>query len=158
DLEDGLAPAVSPVQTFASRQWPAVIPWSIAGIATAALLVLLMVPGFTNRSSTEIRQISRTTILLPDDEELERGAGSSPLSLSPDGTRLVYVAASEGATQLFMRRLDELVPAPIPGTRGASIPFFSPGGTWVAFFAGGLLQKASAAGGTPLPICPVEGP
>ena len=158
DLEDGLTPAdLSMETTFASRHRAAVIPWSIAGIAIAALLMLLIVPRMTDRSSPDIRQISRTTILLPDDEGLERGEGSYPLALSPDGARLVYVAASDGTAQLFMRRLDELVPAPIPGTKGASNPFFSPDGMWVAYFAAGLLQKASVAGGAPLQICPVEG-
>jgi serine/threonine-protein kinase len=127
-------------------------------MAIAGLLTLLIASRSTIPSAPDDRQISRTAIVLPDDQELERGVGGSyPLALSPDGTRLVYAAASDGTTQLYLRGLGELEPAPIPGTKGASNPFFSPDGTWVAFFAGGLLQKAHVGGGTPIQICPVGG-
>ena len=44
-------------------------------------------------------------------------------------------------------------PALIPSTEGASTPFFSPDGRWLAFYANGSLKKVSVAGGVPLTIC-----
>ena len=64
----------------------------------------------------------------------DRGADSI---LSPDGTRLVYVSHS----RLFTRRLDQAEATEateLPGTEGAQVPFFSPDGHWVGFFAGRL--------------------
>ncbi len=45
----------------------------------------------------------------------------------------------------------------MPGTEGAQIPFFSPDGQWVGFFADGKLQKVSVAGGAALTICDFPG-
>ena len=63
--------------------------------------------------------------------------------LSPDGTRLVYV--SKG--RLFTRKLDQTKATELAGTDGATAPFFSPDGQWVAFFAGGKLKKLPIDGG-----------
>jgi eukaryotic-like serine/threonine-protein kinase len=154
--ERGLAES-SVAAAFTGRPRSAAIPWLITGLAVAALLTLLIAPRFATRDTRETSQISRTAIVLPDAQQLQRSAGSYPLTLSRDGTRLVYVAESEGTTQLYMRDLAELAPTSMPGTKGASNPFFSPDGMWVAFFAGGMLQKAAVAGGTPVQICPVGG-
>lgn len=37
----------------------------------------------------------------------------------------------------------------LPGTEGASYPFWSPDNTYVAFFADGKLRKVAVSGGTP---------
>lgn len=42
---------------------------------------------------------------------------------------------------------------PIPGTKDASIPFFSPNGQWVGFFAQGKLWKVPITGSKPVAIC-----
>jgi serine/threonine-protein kinase len=49
--------------------------------------------------------------------------------ISPDGARLVFV--SKG--RLFTRRLNQPKATELVGTEGASTPFFSPDGKWVAF-------------------------
>jgi len=72
--------------------------------------------------------------------------------ISPDGTKLVHVASRGGQTQLFVRAMDEIEPAPIPGTANAVGPFFSPDSQWVAFFADGQLKKVALSGGAPLPL------
>jgi serine/threonine-protein kinase len=52
-----------------------------------------------------------------------------------------------------MRPLDQFGPAAIPGTEGGSVPFFSPDGRSVGFYANGTLQRVSVDGGRPLEIC-----
>jgi serine/threonine-protein kinase len=69
-------------------------------------------------------------------------AGTDP-TLSPDGTRLVYVSQN----RLFTRRLDQADATELPGTEGAFKPFFSPDGQWVGFFAQSSLRKISVDGG-----------
>ena len=80
-------------------------------------------------------------------------ANYPPLALSPDGSRLVYVAIHSGVQQLFVRPIDSQEAKPLPGTEGAESPFFSPDGQWIGFFAGGKLKKVSIAGGTALTLC-----
>jgi len=79
------------------------------------------------------------------------GRGSS-LAISPDGRQLVYVAESQGRTQLYRRPLDRADAAPIEGSVGAADPFFSPDGRWIGFFAGENVMKIPAAGGAAVTI------
>jgi len=55
-------------------------------------------------------------------------------ALSPDGTKLVYVAR-DGAEgwRLYLRPLDAFEAVAIPGTEMAHSPFFSPDGRWVGY-------------------------
>jgi serine/threonine-protein kinase len=93
------------------------------------------------------------TIDLPDAAPLVTldipGVNEGPIAVAPDGTQIVYVAADGGSTRLYVRTLADLIPRALPGTEGARLPFFSPDGQWVGFFAGGKLKKAPIAGGTP---------
>jgi serine/threonine-protein kinase len=63
------------------------------------------------------------------------------LALSPDGSRIAFVSASEGGRQLYVRAFDNPESNAIPGTEGAESPFFSPDGQWLGFAAGGNLMK-----------------
>ena len=70
--------------------------------------------------------------------------------ISPDGTRLVFIARGEGGGrwQLYARRLDELRARALQGTEDAVAPFFSPDGHFVGFFARGELKKVALDDGT----------
>ena len=75
-------------------------------------------------------------------------------AISPDGTRLAYVARGQDSVQrLFTRRLDQAEGVPLNGTQGAATPFFSPDGEWLAFSAAGELKKILVNGGTAMRIC-----
>ncbi|MCZ6784476.1 MAG: hypothetical protein O7G30_14330 [Proteobacteria bacterium] len=76
-----------------------------------------------------------------------------PIALAPDGRSVAYVAGTGSTTQLFLRSLDRFEAIPVPGTEGAVSPFFSPDGSWVAFFAAGALRKVPTAGGMPVVVC-----
>jgi Tol biopolymer transport system component len=69
------------------------------------------------------------------------------IAISPDGSKVVYVARRGEAPQLFLRPLDALKAEPIAGTELAASPFFSPDSQWVAFFAGSKLKKVPVGGG-----------
>ncbi len=74
----------------------------------------------------------------------------SHMALSRDGTMLVFVSPEEKSAlpMLFVQRVGSSNVTPLAGTEGASFPFWSPDGTYVAFFAGGKLQKMAISGGT----------
>jgi serine/threonine-protein kinase len=98
------------------------------------------------------RPTARLVVTLPPSDRLALGGFTPVVALSPDGTRLVYVANRGGSTQLYVRALDRFEASPIPGTEGAATPFFSPDGQSVGFFAEGKLKKVSLSGGAPLTL------
>ena len=83
----------------------------------------------------------------------------APFTLSPDGTLLAFVARTSGrAPQLYVRRLDQLTATPLSGTDGASSPFFSPDGQWLAFFADLKLKKVPVTGGAVVTLADAPNP
>lgn len=69
-------------------------------------------------------------------------------ALAPDGRRLVFVVTGGGGvTSLWVRALDSTVAQELPGTEGASFPFWSPDSRFIGFFAGNKLKKIDASGG-----------
>ncbi len=83
---------------------------------------------------------------------------TSHMALSLDGSMLVFVSPDQesGTPELFLQRVGSPDATPLPGTQGASYPFWSPDGTYVAFFAGGKLQKIAIAGGPPQVLANVQ--
>jgi len=70
---------------------------------------------------------------------------SDDVSVSPDGGKLVF-AAAQG---LWLRDLGALDWRRLPGTEGASTPFWSPDSRNVAFMAGDTLKTIDTTGGPP---------
>ncbi|MDA2927349.1 protein kinase [Acidobacteria bacterium AH-259-G07] len=132
------------------RSWRQMIPWSIAGLLGAALLISLVGPWRATRPAEQTPL--RLHVQLPPDQSLDTTRGAAAV-LSPDGKRLVYVAGSGQARQLYVRALDQLEATVVSGTEGAQAPFFSPDGQWVGFSAGGKLKKISVSGGAQLTVC-----
>jgi Tol biopolymer transport system component len=79
-------------------------------------------------------------------------------AVSPDGRYLTFSAVGqEGKRMLWLRPLDALHATMIPGTEGATAPFWAPDSQYIAFFAGRALKRVKISGGTsPETICPAE--
>ncbi|MCU1237526.1 MAG: domain protein beta Propeller [Candidatus Solibacter sp.] len=78
-------------------------------------------------------------------------------SVSPDGRYLAFSAVGpEGKRMLWLRPLDALHATVIPGSEGASAPFWSPDSQMIGFFGGKNLQKVRISGGAPEVICAAE--
>lgn len=76
-------------------------------------------------------------------EELALGGGPDypfGLSLAPDGRRLVFPAAKQGLTQLWVRDLTTGESQPLPGTEEGVLPFWAPDGRAIGFFANRRLR------------------
>lgn len=73
--------------------------------------------------------------------------------LSPDGQYLTFVAQKEGHTQLWVQPLSSTEAQVLPGTDGATYPFWSPDSAQIAYFSAGKLKKIAATGGIPQILC-----
>jgi Tol biopolymer transport system component len=141
-------PARAPVGAR-RRGWLPGLGWGLAaGLAVVLGLVALVGP----RGSSPSPQVW-AAIPAPD-EVVELGVPA----LSPDGRTLVFEARStDGQWRLWMRALGGGEARPLPGTEGAflAMPFFSPDGRSVGFFAGGALRVTELASGRTVTL--VEG-
>ena len=82
------------------------------------------------------------------------GDRTAPLAISPDGKRLVFGATDlDGKQLLWVRPLDSATAIPLPGTAGATYPFWSGDSRFIGFFAEGKLKKVDATGGPAQVIC-----
>jgi Tol biopolymer transport system component/tRNA A-37 threonylcarbamoyl transferase component Bud32 len=98
-----------------------------------------------------------STILPPQGEQF--GAGSRGFSVSPDGRSIaVVVRGADGARALFVRSLATLAATPLTGTRDATLPFWSPDGASVGFFADAQLKTIHIQSGTIRSLCPAAFP
>ncbi len=140
----------------AAAQGPAsgYLAWLAAGALALVAAVALWAP-WRNSTLPADRPLMRFDVDLGADVALpamDRPTPSS-LAISPDGTRLVYVASVAGAPpRLFTRRLDQSTASELVGTVGAANPFFSPDGHWVGFHDGTRLFKISVEGGAATPL------
>jgi serine/threonine-protein kinase len=122
------------------------LPWSVAILCAAAALAAVWRLR-TVQPVPEAPQIARF--------ELRPAAGTSfdtrapALAVSADGETLAWSACADDGSGcgLYVRPVDRLDAARLPGTDGASAPFFSPDGRWIGFFADGKLKKIAASGG-----------
>jgi dipeptidyl aminopeptidase/acylaminoacyl peptidase len=134
----GIARATAPAP--ASRR-PPLAQWLAIALALAAVAAgtwwLARRPEAATRMQFAIEVPEETSI--------------SHLALSNDGKVLVFVAPDENSAlpMLFVQRIGSAEIAPIPGTEGASYPFWSPDAAYVGFFAHSKLQKVALSGGAP---------
>ncbi len=129
-----------------------------AWIVAASALVLAAVAGTAWMSGTRgSGGAARIEAVLTPPAGHEVGEG---FALSPDGRRLVLAAVNEetSVSSLWLRELASGAPIKLAQTDGGSLPFWSPDGTHIAFFADGKLKKADLQGSPPQVICDAPSP
>ena len=122
-------------------------------LGSAAALVLAALVGLAawTYKPTPPLAVTRTVIALPPGERLA-SLEQQAVVISPDGKLIAYVADRGGMRQLYLRAVDSFETKPIPGTEGASSPFFSPDSQWLGFFAESKFKKVSITGGAPITL------
>jgi len=80
----------------------------------------------------------------------------SHMALSAD-RMLAFVSPEEksGIPAIYLQHVGSPDVRLLPGTEGASYPFWSPDGAYLAFFANGKLQKLAISGGSPQVLAPI---
>ena len=141
---------------------PVVVRWSAPPLAVAfALGALLGVGllwllgfGLTDPPDTTPGSASsRWTIEVGEGRQLDIGGRLDPLAVSADGRTLAWVARDErDQSRLYLRSVGDLTVREVAGSEGASNPFFSPDGRWLAFFAADQLKKVPVGGGAPVDV------
>ena len=135
----------SPAVASPAKQWRW---WLASGIAGALILAAAASLTTWNLKPSPPKPVMRFTITLPPGQHLA-GLDQPALALSPDERQLAYVATTQGSgvQQIYLRAMDNTATRPIPGTEGATNPFFSPDGQWLGFFVGAKLMKIFVNGG-----------
>jgi Tol biopolymer transport system component len=137
------------------------IAWAAVALALCLMAVAILFL-YTQRRQVDIQAV-RFAVGFPDGWSSESTAGIPGLSgrlnlaVSPDGRRVVFVAVGPDQQQLlWVRDLGHLTARVLPGTEGASEPFWSPDSQAVAFFANGWLKKIVVSGGPAVGLCEVR--
>jgi Tol biopolymer transport system component len=116
------------------------VPWVLA---LGGLLLAVFFGGLVLRREPQRDPLVVSNVLPPKGTSFEES-----LALSPDGRTLVFVAFEEsGNRALFRRDLAARQASRIEGTEGAGMPFWSPDGRHIGFFADAKLKRIDAAGG-----------
>lgn len=125
--------------------WALALSMAMAAVVLAAILW---------RRSTPRPQPIHLNLVPPANTALSSDVVSHNIALSPDGTRVVFVAAAPGARPLlWARALSAATAHSVAGTEGATSPFWSPDGRFIAFFADGKLKRVAPPSGSAQTIC-----
>jgi Tol biopolymer transport system component len=129
-------------------QVPRGVAWRRWGLAGLVLVAVAAGTWFVARRQVEPPNL-RFAIPVPGEVR--------HLAISPDGLMLAFVSFEESSGQpmLYVQSVGSTSAALLPGTEGATYPFWSPDHNYVAFFANGMLQKIAITGGTPQTLAKV---
>jgi eukaryotic-like serine/threonine-protein kinase len=148
-FETAAPQTTSSVTASASRGRAA---WMVAATAvlTAGALALPTV-RYLRQTPPPAPPETRTEVVTPATDR------PTSFALSPDGRQVVFVAADDGPSRLWLRPLATTTAQPLAGTEGATYPFWSPDSRAVAFFANGQLKRIDLNSGTPQTLAPASG-
>jgi serine/threonine-protein kinase len=141
------APAIPP-----RPRWRRALPVVAAAVVASAIAGAA---GWTLKPTPPLA-VTSFALALGEGQQITV-VNNQTLAVSPDGTRLVYVANY----QLYLRSMSDLEARPIPGTQQPTSPLaavFSPDGQSIAFFSQGdrAVKKIAVSGGAAVTICPVD--
>jgi serine/threonine-protein kinase len=115
------------------------------------VFAVLTVWGWLRAGGASEPGASRYQIVLSEEERFVNYG--SAITVSPDGSSIVYVGRGELAPQLWLKRRDQLNAFPLDGTDSATSPSFSPNGLRVAFnYAGRQIKAVSIQGEPPITL------
>ena len=151
---DPPAAGASPVPQAASRPGRQAAAWLGTGVLIGIASVLLVTRGRTDPPGPMIEAQISPGVQLSE---------ASPFALSPDGQKLVFAGSGpDGVIRLWLRRIAEDEPRPLPGTEavlaGLTPPmFWSPDSQTIAFDAAGQLKRFDLRDGATRTVCALPG-
>ena len=155
ELTSSGATAVSAVVPAVRVKKRELVAWLL--VATLAIAAVGLMVRRGGQPPADSGRPVRFTIAAPEKVIFESSFLTSPFAVSPDGNHLVFAGVRpDGTRGLWLQSFDSLVSRPLPGTEGATAPFWSPDGLDVGFFTESHLKRASIAGGDVTTICEVR--
>jgi len=138
--------------------WSRWLPWGVAVIALVAGGTL----AWRAQDRVRVTPIYATLdapadTVLGEDDRLVSLPTRTPMVFTPDGRSLIIQAARDSKPELFLRSLDRADARPIAGTDEGRVPFVSPDGKWLGFFAANEIRKVPIEGGAPTTVCALNG-
>ena len=125
-------------------RWRQAIPWLLAAASIVAGVYLA-----TRSRATTTRESLELEIGPPADAQFLIDSNSGNVLLSPDGTKILFRAATATRDALWIRSLSRDDARPLAGTENAQYPFWAPDGRRFGFFASGKLKTLDTAAGLP---------
>lgn len=129
------------------------IATTVVLIAVSVALAVAVMRPHVEADSEHTGPVVRFTIVPPEGTQLPPPAEPVSPALSRDGTHLVLRVLRDGAPILATRAIADVETRILPGTEGATFPFWSPDGRAIGFFADGKLKRINRSGGPVQIIC-----
>jgi eukaryotic-like serine/threonine-protein kinase len=146
-------PALAPAAAGPSRApwtlWQRLAAGAAALIAVAIFGPLIMLAGLRLVNGEDAGTAALPALQL---EITTPSTDDSFGAVAPDGTRIAFIAIKDHVPMLWVRPLDSEESRALPGTEGASFPFWSPDGASLGFFADNKLKRIDVASGAPIVI------
>ncbi|MEQ1573910.1 MAG: hypothetical protein ABL993_06645 [Vicinamibacterales bacterium] len=119
--------------------------WRAVAAMSAMVAVALALPAIRHYREipSPIPAAVRAELPVPPGVELGAGEDLLDAAFSEDALDIVFVGTSSGRVQLWRRTFSGDRAEALPGTDGASMPAWKPGGRTLAFFADGKLKQIS---------------
>jgi len=144
DIRLELESADDPIAAEAATASSGIARWGV----TAVLLVIVAAAGWFGASSLRHdapASVNRFDVVT--DSPRAKLFATSP-KLSPDGKRLAYIQDD----QINIRELASFDSRPLPGTKDAQDPFWSPDGKWIGYHTNSAIYKISLTGGSAIKL------
>src|SRR5204863_3839201 len=130
--------------------WRRALPVVAAAVVASAIVGAA---AWMLRSPAPSSPVTRFAIALGEGQQITV-VNNQILAVSPDGTRLVYVANN----QMYLRSMSDLEARPMPGTQqtlSLFVPVFSPDSRSIAFYSQveRAIKKIAVSGGAAATIC-----
>ncbi|HUN81082.1 MAG TPA: protein kinase, partial [Phycisphaerae bacterium] len=129
-------------------------------VSTLGLLALSLSFGYLlMRRAPVAASLIRASIPAPEGVNfITVGDFSGPVAVAPDGSAVVFTGyGSDGTLRLWVRPLASDSAKLLPGTEGATFPFWSPDSRAVGFFTSDKMRTVEVAGGPPTTVCAASG-
>jgi eukaryotic-like serine/threonine-protein kinase len=142
------------------REW---VAWTVAAMLAIGWLAYSSLRPASFRPAADRRVVRAAIDPPPGTSFLLTGGNATLVQVSPDGTRILFATAGEGSEnvlrpKLWLRSIDSTEARPLEGTEGASSPFWSHDGKYIAFFLARRLMKLEVQSGTVSSICDLPAP
>jgi serine/threonine protein kinase/Tol biopolymer transport system component len=133
---------------------PATARLAVLAVGVIVLVVLGVMIG-RGISPTALPEVRHMSIESPAGAQIKfSGDDAGPVAVSPDGSMIVFAAATEGQEQrLWLRRLGERDATELAGTNEAMFPFWSPDSKSIGFFTRENVRRIDLASRTTITVC-----